>query len=108
MANQLDSHEALVSKMVGPGRYVLSNPGYGFPAVPKALLEHLEATYPDRAPTPGTTPDQLWFAAGAAHVVRTLRKHYDKQQEIGLSAQLRRELSEEVPPTSVRPERPGP
>lgn len=42
--------------------------------VDERLLELLSRKYPDRAPTPGTPLDKVWFDAGAAELVRFLRE----------------------------------
>lgn len=43
------------------------------PDVTPALVAHLEALFPDKSPSLGTTQERIWFDAGAAAVVRLLR-----------------------------------
>lgn len=50
------------------------------PAISKALVEWLEATFRDRLPDSiDATDRQVWMATGAASVVRKLRTEYERQ-----------------------------
>lgn len=49
--------------------------------IPEELIEELAAAFPDRAPRPGTSVDQVWFDAGCAYVVRWLRQQKAEQLE---------------------------
>lgn len=52
-----------------------------FPPVPRALLEHLELLYPDRAPRLETSMDAVRYHSGAVSVVRLLRTHFERQNQ---------------------------
>lgn len=51
------------------------------PPLDARLIEWLERVFPDQAPNPGTPLDRLWWDAGRASVVRTLRRMYNGQLE---------------------------
>ena len=57
-----------------------------WPVVSLALIERLEATYPDRSPSVDTKARQVWMDAGAAMVVRKLRQVHEKQTLTVLSS----------------------
>jgi hypothetical protein len=45
-----------------------------------ALLEVLNAHYPERCPEPTTSDRDIWIAVGQRKVVRWLNDHYERQQ----------------------------
>jgi hypothetical protein len=49
------------------------------PAISKEIVEYLERVFRDRCPELGTSPEQVWYEAGAVSVVRHLRKVYETQ-----------------------------
>lgn len=51
------------------------------PGVTPELVAHLEHLYPDRAPDPGTSVEDIWIAVGAVSVVRKLRSVLNQQIE---------------------------
>tara|TARA_B110000211_G_C13973489_1_gene506079 strand:- start:27 stop:245 length:219 start_codon:yes stop_codon:yes gene_type:complete len=54
-----------------------------FPAVTKALVDQLEALYPDRCPDI-TDPDRLiWLKAGQRSVITFLSSRYREQNDLG-------------------------
>jgi hypothetical protein len=53
------------------------------PAIPEALLKHLEETFPDRCPSISVPDREVWAATGRAEVVRYLRNLMERQHEEG-------------------------
>jgi hypothetical protein len=51
------------------------------PTLDLALVEHLEAIFPDRSPDLDMSLDAIRDAAGAARVTRYLRSMWQEQQE---------------------------
>jgi hypothetical protein len=51
------------------------------PPVPIALVEYLEAMFPDQAPTLSMTEKEVWFHAGATSPARHLRSILLNQQD---------------------------
>ena len=43
------------------------------PLASQALLDYLDAIYPDRAPSPSISQQEVWVAAGQVSVVRKLK-----------------------------------
>lgn len=56
-----------------------------FPAIPQALLERLEKSFPERSPSGDETLEQLMFRGGQTHVVRLLRAIFEDQNETVLA-----------------------
>ena len=52
-----------------------------FPPVSKALVEALEARFPDRCPEPTTAERTVWMDSGSAKVCRFLRAMLVEQSE---------------------------
>lgn len=46
--------------------------------VTQELLELLDPIFPNQCPSPGTTMDDIWFAAGQASVVQFLRAAHEE------------------------------
>lgn len=55
------------------------------PAVSAVLVEWLEEIFRDRCPERGMTMEDVWFAAGAASVVRKLRSVQNSQTKAALT-----------------------
>lgn len=53
------------------------------PQVSKALLDHLEATYPNRVPDLSTPDRVVWAAVGAQQVLSHLRSLHDTAEDMG-------------------------
>jgi hypothetical protein len=49
------------------------------PPIPRALLEWLERTFPNRAPSLKDTDREVWAASGAQQVIGKLRSEFNKQ-----------------------------
>lgn len=50
-----------------------------FPDIPAALIERLEAQFPDRAPSLEDSDREVWAKAGEARLIRFLRNKFDEQ-----------------------------
>jgi hypothetical protein len=61
-----------------------SSPPTVSPALDKAIIEWLEAVFPDRCPDPSFSDRQVWMAVGEQRVIRKLRAELEKQQENSL------------------------
>ena len=51
------------------------------PHVPRDLVEHLSACFPDRCASPADSDRQIWIKAGARSVVDYLLHHLVAQEE---------------------------
>jgi len=58
-----------------------SKPKAKLPFVSLELITWLEETFPDKCPSENTPDRKVWIQAGAASVVRKLRKIHEEQQE---------------------------
>lgn len=56
------------------------------PHVDLELLEYLEGLFPDRAPEPSDSMEQIRHKAGQASVARHLRSVYEEQVDKSLTA----------------------
>ncbi len=50
-----------------------------FPHIPVALLNRLDALFPEKAPNPQETYDQLMVRAGQVSVIRFLKSEHEAQ-----------------------------
>jgi hypothetical protein len=51
------------------------------PHIDGSLLEWLDRLFPDQCPPLAFAEKEVWFAAGAARVVRRLKEEYKRQTE---------------------------
>ena len=51
------------------------------PYVDAALLNYLEALFPDKCPEPDASERDVWLTCGAVGVVRKLRSIHEEQRE---------------------------
>lgn len=52
------------------------------PRLSVELIQYLQATYPEKSPSPGETLDQLRVRSGEATVVRHLTAEFDRQRGV--------------------------
>lgn len=57
---------------------VPEDPNDKFPSVPLALLEALEARFPDKSPDIKTPDREVWAQVGNSQVVRFLREMHER------------------------------
>lgn len=53
------------------------------PLITQALIDFLDRVAPDRCPTPEFTDREVWMAAGAAKLVRSLKRVKTEQETQG-------------------------
>lgn len=58
-----------------------------FPFIPPELLEVLEERYPNRAPRLSKSDREIWFEAGQADLVQTLKLISEEQSKTILEGQ---------------------
>jgi hypothetical protein len=54
-------------------RHYLTDQPSQNPLASQALLDYLDSLYPDRAPTPFISLEEVWFNAGRVAVIRKLK-----------------------------------
>ncbi|QDP54776.1 MAG: hypothetical protein Unbinned5784contig1000_19 [Prokaryotic dsDNA virus sp.] len=52
-----------------------------FPAIPKALIEHLNELFPDACPRLDTPEREIWWRAGQRSLVEVLQAEYERQTQ---------------------------
>ena len=66
----------------------MSKPKPKTPVVPTELVEWLASRFPDRCPDVNDSDRKVWIDAGAAKVVRFLRKESERQQANALTQEI--------------------
>ena len=69
-------------KQAAPGGVIPSGQRKKTPVVPEPLVEYLRGLFPQRCPSPGDKPSEIFYRSGQASVVAYLDQLLEKQNEI--------------------------